>query len=387
MTVEPQSGRAPVDASASDAHAQSQEMPALPPHAQLGNPLVEQRELAAGRALGWAPPLGVVRLEGPDAADFCARLLSRTPGTAPGDSTEALVLDATGRIRFALGLVADADGFWALCEADVAASFAAWVIRMRFRSQVTATDRSAEVSGLVRFGDPDWAPALHPVAVWCDPWGAVQPGGSQYAAPAAADYAAWTLKIALVPSDELDARRAEAVSAGAGEAGWLALEALRIAAARPRFATEVDERTLPAEVDWLRTAVQLDKGCFPGQESISKVHALGRPPRRLVRLQLDGAPDIASGAPVELDGTLVGRVTAAAVHWEMGPIALALVRRETPASAVLTVRDGDRLVSAAQEIIVPPDAAGTAAAEVWGLRRRLRAAGRAHPGASARRLH
>ena len=86
-------------------------------------------------------------------------------------------------------------------------------------------------------------------------------------------------------ASDLDALAASSVPA----AGTLALEALRIAAWRPRLATEVDERTIPHELDWLRSAVHLAKGCYRGQETVAKVHNLGHPPRRLVMLHLDGS--------------------------------------------------------------------------------------------------
>ena len=68
-----------------------------------------------------------------------------------------------------------------------------------------------------------------------------------------------------------------------------ALEALRVAAGRPRLGLETDHRTIPHEVGWLETAVHLDKGCYRGQETVARVHNLGRPPRRLVLLHLDGS--------------------------------------------------------------------------------------------------
>ena len=92
-------------------------------------------------------------------------------------------------------------------------------------------------------------------------------------------------------------------------AGTWAAEALRVAAWRPRLGFETDHRTIPHEVDWLRTAVHLHKGCYRGQETVARVHNLGRPPRRLVFLHLDGSGHTlpAHGDPVELDGRTVGQ--------------------------------------------------------------------------------
>jgi folate-binding Fe-S cluster repair protein YgfZ len=84
------------------------------------------------------------------------------------------------------------------------------------------------------------------------------------------------------------------------------------------------------------------------------VHNLGHPPRRLVLLHLDGSADRLPrrGEGILLDGTQVGTVGSAARHYELGPIALGLVKRTVPVEATF-VTDG---IAAAQEVIVPPDA-------------------------------
>ena len=120
-------------------------------------------------------------------------------------------------------------------------------------------------------------------------------------------------------------------------AGILALEALRIAAWRPRAATELDGTAIPHEFDWIRSAVHLAKGCYRGQETVAKVHNLGHPPRRLVMLHLDGSDNVAvvAGDEVLLGDKVVGRVTSSGTHYELGPIALAVVRRNTDPAATL----------------------------------------------------
>jgi folate-binding protein YgfZ len=134
-------------------------------------------------------------------------------------------------------------------------------------------------------------------------------------------------------------------------AGVWALEALRIADGRPRLGQETDHRTIPHEIGWLTTAVHLDKGCYRGQETVARVHNLGRPPRRLVLLHLDGSESVLPehGEPVLLGDRTVGSVTSAARHYELGPIALALVKRSTPAEETLVTAG----IAAAQELLVP----------------------------------
>jgi folate-binding protein YgfZ len=136
-------------------------------------------------------------------------------------------------------------------------------------------------------------------------------------------------------------------------AGILAWEALRIAAGRPRIGLDTDDRTIPNEVGLLNAAVHLDKGCYRGQETVARVHTLGRPPRRLVLLHLDGSADRLPerGSAVEVAGAPVGFVGTSARHHELGPIALALVKRNVDSGADLVV-DG---IAASQEAIVDPE--------------------------------
>jgi len=137
-------------------------------------------------------------------------------------------------------------------------------------------------------------------------------------------------------------------------AGMWAHEALRIAGHRARFGTDTDHRTIPHEVGWIESAVHLDKGCYRGQETVARVHNLGHPPRRLVMLHLDGMEDRlpAHGEQVRRGDDAVGFVGSSARHRELGPIALALVKRTVPVTATLQAAG----VSAAQEVIVAPDA-------------------------------
>jgi folate-binding protein YgfZ len=163
-------------------------------------------------------------------------------------------------------------------------------------------------------------------------------------------------------------------AAGAALAGIWAHEALRIAAGRPRMGLDTDHRTIPHEVGWIGTAVHLNKGCYRGQETVARVHNLGHPPRRLVLLHLDGSEDRlpARGDPVSLNGASIGVAGSAARHYELGPIALALVKRTSPVDATFTV-DG---IAAAQEVLVSPEAGASVQVDA-ALRRRGDLMGRA----------
>ena len=113
-------------------------------------------------------------------------------------------------------------------------------------------------------------------------------------------------------------------AAGVRPAGVWAYEAHRVAALRPRLGVDTDERTIPHEVGWIggpgEGAVHLDKGCYRGQETVARVHNLGRPPRMLALLHLDGSADRpATGDPVLAGGRAVGRVGTVVDHVDLGP--------------------------------------------------------------------
>jgi folate-binding protein YgfZ len=141
----------------------------------------------------------------------------------------------------------------------------------------------------------------------------------------------------LVPRAALADVADRLTAAGATPAGLWAYEALRVGDRRPRLGLETDHRTIPHEVGWIGTAVHLDKGCYRGQETVARVHNLGRPPRRLVLLHLSGERDELppAGTPLLLDGRAVGFLGTAVHHHELGPVALAVVKRTVPDTTVL----------------------------------------------------
>ena len=121
---------------------------------------------------------------------------------------------------------------------------------------------------------------------------------------------------------------------------------------------DTDHRTIPNEVGWVGGAVHLDKGCYRGQETVARVHTLGRPPRRLVMLHLDGSENTLPtvGATITLPaadaaGRPIGFVGSSARHHELGPIALGLVKRNVPLDAQLDIEG----MPAMQEVLVDPD--------------------------------
>ena len=348
--------------------------------AHYGEPVAEQRMLAAGRAIVDLSDRGVVTVTGEDRLRWLDSLTSQSIAhLAPGASAETLLLDPQGRLEHSMRLVDDGTTTWLLVDGEQAAPLAAWLDRMRFMMQVEVADVTGEWATLgqlsaaadVRADEALLVSAAEPHGeplVWRDPWTAVQEGGWQYATSAEHPGGAFPAVELLVAREELSALAERARAGELPVAGSLALEALRIAAWRPRQATEADERTIPHELDWMRSAVHLAKGCYRGQETVAKVHNLGHPPRRLVLLHLDGSAGVlpGPGSVVLHDDKEVGTVTSAARHHELGPIGLAVVKRALDPHAPLAVRiegEGEspaELVAAAQEVIVPVEAGATA---------------------------
>ncbi|WP_022878954.1 folate-binding protein YgfZ [Microbacterium sp. B19] len=333
----------------------------------VGSPLAEQRRLASGSALA---PLGdrrVLSVGGPDRLSWLDSLSSQALTHLPaGVSTEMLILDPNGRVEHAASVIDDGETAWLIVDAADAEPLAAWLGRMRFRLRVEVRDRSDEVfvvggTRAAVAGLSALAPAGVPV-VWVDPWPDVSPGGWAYARVEDHPGAERDWAEAVVDATEFDRIVAAAVAGEVALAGREAVEALRVAAWRPRVAVDADERLLPHEMDWLRTAVHLSKGCYRGQETVAKVHNLGHPPRRVVALQLDGSDSVlpARGDVVRVGDDAIGAVTSVAVHFEEGPIALALVKRTAPADVTYVVDTADGPIAAAVETVVPSDAGATA---------------------------
>jgi folate-binding protein YgfZ len=312
--------------------------------AHYGDPFAEQRALSGALGLTDRSHRGVIRIGGPDRLSWMHSLTTQAlENLAPGTAAEALILSPNGHVEHHLTLTDDGTHLWAHTEPDTAAALLDFLESMRFMLRVEPADVTGEFAVVTLMG-----PA---------------------AGPGMADGAAASVALAygidlVLPRERLPSVAADLQARGAVLAGTWAFEALRIAARRPRLGLDTDQRTIPHEVGWIDGAVHLGKGCYRGQETVARVHNLGHPPRRLVFLHLDGSEDRlpAHGDPVSLDGEggggaaggIVGFVGSAARHYELGPIALALVKRTVPVDATLLAGG----LPAAQEVIVPPDAGG-----------------------------
>ena len=276
----------------------------------------EQRTLVALDGFVDLSHRDVVRVEGPDRLTWLHSLTTQhLLELPPRQWTAALVLSPQGHVEHAFEGYDDGEALVAHTEPGRGAALVEFLDRMRFMMRV-------EVSLVTDDLAVTWRPR------------ADLPASSAYE---------------LVPRDQL-AAYAEA----AGQpCGLWAFEALRIARGEPRLGLDTDHRTIPNEVGWIGPAVHLDKGCYRGQETVARVHTLGRPPRRLTLLHLDGSENRLpeAGAELRLGEKAVGFVGSSARHHELGPIALGLVKRNVSLDATLDV-DG---MPAAQEVVVDPE--------------------------------
>lgn len=308
------------------------------------NPLVEQRELISGKRVV-VMDKAVIEVTGADRLTWLNAMLSQNVANlSAGQSAEGLLLDAQGRIENSVNLIETGESTYLIVEADKSEKLLRWFDQMIFRSKVKVSATNYKVVGRFEAGLGN--------LVWRDSWSAEPVGSVRYAEHTGE---AWNFFESLLTDDELKALLAETPQAGS-----LALDALRVAAHRPCVPCEVDDKTLPHELDWLSSAVHLTKGCYRGQESVAKVHNLGHPPRRIVLLHLDGSGHALAeaGDLVFVSGTdnSVGRITSIGQHYELGPIALAVIGRNVDEKAPLFVRTEFGEISANQETIVPPTA-------------------------------
>ncbi|MFJ8505910.1 YgfZ/GcvT domain-containing protein [Streptomyces avermitilis] len=299
--------------------------------AHYGDLFREQRALAGGAGFVDLSNRGVVTVTGEDRLSWLHLLLTQHVSELPAHhATEALILSAHGHIEHALYLVDDGTTTWAHVEPGTQETLIAYLESMKFFYRVEVADRTGEFA------------VVH------------LPAGSIAEVPAGIVVRETAYgRDLFLPRTELESYAAKNGPA----AGLLAYEALRVEHHRPRLGFETDHRTIPHELGWIGSAVHLEKGCYRGQETVARVQNLGKPPRRLVFLHLDGSEVHLPPHGTELrladdgpDGRKIGFVTTSVRHHELGPIALALVKRNVPLDAPLVADT----TAAAQEVVVEP---------------------------------
>jgi folate-binding protein YgfZ len=326
--------------------------------AHYGDPPREQRILASSVGLVDRSNRGVLVVPGPDRLGWLHSLTTQhLTDLAPMSGTELLVLSPHGHVERHAVVTDDGSTTWLDVDPGQAPPLLEFLERMRFLMRVEPADVSVDWAvfslvgpdtdeALITLGvGPLLAPDVLPVPGPKFAAGSVPPRPtSVYEAAALPDLDGWARRMPY-GADLLVPRGAVpdlVEAAGVPLAGVWAFEALRVAARRPRLGFETDHRTLPSEVGW-SAAVHLDKGCYRGQETVARVHHLGRPPRRLVLLHLDGLTTHHLPAPgtavTSADGRQVGFVGTAARHFELGMISLAVVRQNVADDAELRVAE------------------------------------------------
>jgi folate-binding protein YgfZ len=284
----------------------------------FGEPNKEQRALLEGAAWADLSHLAVVAVTGDDRLKWLHDLTTQhLLEFGVGTWTSALILDPQGHVEYQFSLVDDGMTTFIVLDPHFAQGLIEYLKKMRFMLKVDVSDASGEHAVLR-------APGI-----------ANEVGGP----------------FALVPRAELDEMK-KVFGASATQVGTWALDAERVAAGRPRHGFDTDAKSIPNELGVIHGAVHMNKGCYRGQETVAKVYNLGKPPRRLVMLHLDGHAVVMppTGTPVMNGEVQVGFLGTVARHYELGPIALAIVKRNTPVDAELTVEG----VAASQQIIVEP---------------------------------
>ena len=282
----------------------------------FGEPNKEQRALAEGKAWADLSHLSVIAISGEDRLKWLHDLTTQyLVDFGAGTWTSAMVLDPQGHVEYQFNVVDDGTTSYLVMDPHFVEGLSAYLNKMRFMLRVEVRD------------------ATEDFAVTRAPGVANEIGGP----------------FALVPRAELEEMKS-AFDSTAMQVGTWALDAERVAAGRPRHGIDTDFKTIPNELGVLNGTVHMNKGCYRGQETVAKIYNLGKPPRRLVMLHLDGHAVVMppSGTPVMNGEVQVGFLGTVARHHELGPIALAIVKRNTPVDAQLTVEG----VAAAQQIIV-----------------------------------
>jgi folate-binding protein YgfZ len=321
----------------------------------FGDILGEMRALARGGAYVDASDRHIVQVSGSDRLVWLNSLITQLVlDLAPGVTRESLILDPHGHIEHAFLIQDDGECSWLLSAPGRAAALASWLESMKFRMQVTITHEPGTWF-IAASANTQPLGAEAPRVRLVDPWPVAQEGSVGYA-PEPHPGAGFAMSYSVYSKDSPPGLQ------GVSRAGSLALTGLEIAAGRPSI-HEVDEKTLPHECDWLRTAVHLNKGCYRGQETVAKVHNLGHPPRRLALLHLDGSESLIpiAGDRVMAGERDIGSITRAAWHYELGPIALALIKRSVDPTTELEVVTSNTRIPANQEVLVPVDAGATRA--------------------------
>jgi tRNA-modifying protein YgfZ len=342
-----------------------------------GDPLGEQRVAATEAVVVDRSHRAVITLAGPERQSWLHNISTQHVAALPdGTVTQNLSLDGQGRvedhwIQTELGGVTCLD-----TEPWRGEPLLAYLSKMVFWAQVTPAAADLAVLSLLgpRLADSALLGVLGVTALPDEGTAVSVPSGG-FLRRLATDNPGGQIELDLVvPRDEAGSWLNRLTDAGIRRAGVWAYEAHRVAALRPRLGVDTDDRTIPHEVGWIGQAVHLDKGCYRGQETVARVHNLGKPPRMLVLVHLDGSDERpATGDPLLAGGRTVGRLGTVVDHVDLGPVGLALVKRGLPADTELTTGADAQVAAVIDPDSLPPtDVAGAGRVAVDRLRGSVR---------------
>lgn len=317
-----------------------------------GDPFGEQRAAGRSAAVVDRSNRGVLVVPGADRRSWLHTISSQhLADLGEGESTQALVLSPKGHVEQHWWVTELGEQVWLDVEPGTAPDVLRYLTMMRFLRDVEPADVSEQWAVLSLLGPtaPDVLRVAGLPVPAADLRALALPGGGF---GRRIDDETFDL---VVPRPTKSAVFTALTNAGARPAGSWAYEARRVVRRVPRLGLETDHRTIPHEIGWIGRAVHLDKGCYRGQETVARVHNLGKPPRRLVLLHLAGESDELPepGTAVELDGRAIGFLGTTVQHEELGPVALAVIKRSVPDDAALQV--GGSLAAIDPTPIATPD--------------------------------
>jgi len=289
--------------------------------------------LTEGCALVDRAEHGKLLLTGEEAAAFLDGQVSNAiTALAPGEGCYAALLTPKGRMLGdlrVLRLDGEAPELLLLTERVALQALFDQIRRGLIGWKAELHKRTLEL-GLLSLAGPDAASVARAA-------GLPVPGAAEHASSGYVVRTDLGLDV-LPPADEAGAIRSRLLQAGAISVAEEAAEVVRVEHGRPRYGVDLDDGVMPAEAGLEARAVSFTKGCYVGQETVARLHWKGKPNRHLRGLQLD-AP-AATGATVHAEEREAGRVGSSVVSPRLGPIALALLRREVEPGAVVAVGDG-----------------------------------------------
>jgi len=272
---------------------------------------------------------GKAIFRGPEAADFLqGQVTNDVEGLAPGTGCYAALLTPKGKMLADMRILRGRDWFWLDTELDALPAVAK-MIRTYSIGRDVRPDNVTDKRGILSLVGPAADSALD-----------VAPGPEEHAHVDGEHglYVRTDLGVDIV----CDAADLEGVRTALGVevVPEEVVECLRIESGRPRYGIDLGDDVIPQEAGLNERAVSFEKGCYVGQETVARLHYKGKPNRHLrgVRLTAPAEP----GTPLTVDGKQVGVLTSPVVSPTLGPIGLALVRREAPPGT--TLDDGSAIV-------------------------------------------